>query len=372
MLSANGLLQRSADTSLAFRQDSNFWYLTGLNEPDLLFFADEKGEEFLVLPERDEHRNLWDGPFNEANLTYISGVKNFINFARFKQILGDLKSRNIKVARPQPPSDYLPAYGMYTNPARANLEKVLKKFKLDLVDCRLPIARLRAIKQGLELVAIQSAIDITLASLRKIKKNITKFASESEIARNLSVEFIARGATGHAFDSIVAIGQNAATIHHRSSASTIKQNRLLLLDVGAEVNNYAADISRTWEIGEPSKKQQTAVVAIREVQDFAFSLLKPGLVLRDYAKEVRKFAAETYLKYKLINSKQQIDEVMPHAVSHFMGLDVHDAGDYDLPLAANMVLTVEPGIYLPGDGIGARIEDDALITKNGAKWLSRT
>jgi Xaa-Pro aminopeptidase len=151
----------------------------------------------------------------------------------------------------------------------------------------------------------------------------------------------------------------------------VKNDNLLLLDVGAEFSNYAADISRTWVIGEVAAKQLKCKAAVKEVQDFAFSLLRPGIFLRDYASQVRKFAADCYKQNRLIEHKQQIDEVLPHAISHFLGLDVHDAGDYERPLEENMVLTVEPGIYLPAERIGVRIEDDVLITKTGARWLSK-
>lgn len=371
VVAANGQLQRSADTPFVFRQDSNFWYLTGITEPDLILYIDQDAEEYIVLPDRDDHRNLWDGEVNTRSYEEVSGIKNYISSKQFSEKLEQLKLAKIKVARPSPPDPYLSTYGMFTNPARAILEKRLIKAGLKRVDCRMDLARLRSVKQKIELEAIQQAIDITIESLKSLKKKLSSQKSELELSNYLLAEFLKRGANGVAFESVIASAKNAATIHHRASDQSVKNDSLLLLDVGAEFSNYAADISRTWVIGEVSAKQLKCVAAVKEVQDFAFSLLRPGIYLRDYASQVRKFAADCYKQNRLIEHKQQIDEVLPHAISHFLGLDVHDAGDYERPLEENMVLTVEPGIYLPAERIGVRIEDDVLITKTGARWLSK-
>ncbi|QQS64667.1 aminopeptidase P family protein [Candidatus Saccharibacteria bacterium] len=371
VVAANGQLQRSADTPFVFRQDSNFWYLTGITEPDLILYIDQDAEEYIVLPDRDDHRNLWDGEVNTRSYEEVSGIKNYISSKQFSEKLEQLKLAKIKVARPSPPDPYLSTYGMFTNPARAILEKRLIKAGVKRVDCRMDLARLRSVKQKIELEAIQQAIDITIESLKSLKKKLSSQKSELELSNYLLAEFLKRGANGVAFESVIASAKNAATIHHRASDQSVKNDNLLLLDVGAEFSNYAADISRTWVIGEVSAKQVKCVAAVKEVQDFAFSLLRPGMYLRDYASQVRKFAADCYKQNRLIEHKQQIDEVLPHAISHFLGLDVHDAGDYERPLEENMVLTIEPGIYLPAERIGVRIEDDVLITKTGARWLSK-
>jgi Xaa-Pro aminopeptidase len=371
VVAANGQLQRSADTPFVFRQDSNFWYLTGITEPDLILYIDQDAEEYIVLPDREDHRNLWDGEVNTRSYEEVSGIKNYISSKQFSEKLEQLKLAKIKVARPSPPDPYLSTYGMFTNPARAILEKRLIKAGLKRVDCRMDLARLRSVKQKIELEAIQQAIDITIESLKSLKKKLSSQKSELELSNYLLAEFLKRGANGVAFESVIASAKNAATIHHRASDQLVKNDNLLLLDVGAEFSNYAADISRTWVIGEVAAKQLKCKAAVKEVQDFAFSLLRPGIFLRDYASQVRKFAADCYKQNRLIEHKQQIDEVLPHAISHFLGLDVHDAGDYERPLEENMVLTVEPGIYLPAERIGVRIEDDVLITKTGARGLSK-
>jgi Xaa-Pro aminopeptidase len=139
------------------------------------------------------------------------------------------------------------------------------------------------------------------------------------------------------------------------------------------VENYAADITRTYALGVPSKRQQQVSEAVQDVQKFALKLLKPGTSLRDYEQKVEELMGEKLLELGLIKTAEQrnIRRYYPHSTSHFLGLDVHDVGNYEQPLAAGMVLTVEPGIYIPEEKIGVRIEDDVLITKNGVEVLSK-
>jgi Xaa-Pro aminopeptidase len=242
VVAANGQLQRSADTPFVFRQDSNFWYLTGITEPDLILYIDQDAEEYIVLPDREDHRNLWDGEVNTRSYEEVSGIKNYISSKQFSEKLEQLKLAKIKVARPSPPDPYLSTYGMFTNPARAILEKRLIKAGLKRVDCRMDLARLRSVKQKIELEAIQQAIDITIESLKSLKKKLSSQKSELELSNYLLAEFLKRGANGVAFESVIASAKNAATIHHRASDQLVKNDNLLLLDVGAEFSNYAADI----------------------------------------------------------------------------------------------------------------------------------
>ena len=152
----------------------------------------------------------------------------------------------------------------------------------------------------------------------------------------------------------------------------IPKKALVLLDVGAESSQYAADISRTYAIGEPTKRQQQIHEAVIEVQDYAFGLLKPGVMLAEYEKQVTHFMGEKLRSLGLIKNVEddEIRKYFPHATSHFLGYDVHDVGDYSRPLEPGVVMTVEPGIYIPEEGIGVRIEDDVLITTTGIEILT--
>jgi Xaa-Pro aminopeptidase len=185
--------------------------------------------------------------------------------------------------------------------------------------------------------------------------------------------FRKRGAEHHAFAPIVAGGRRACTLHNVANNAPLSADELIVVDVGAEVEHYAADITRTISPSTPSRRQQTVYAAVLETQAYAMELLKPGVLLREYEHQVELFLGEKLRELGLIKTidHENVRRFCPHATSHFLGLNVHDVGDYERPLEAGVVLTVEPGIYIPEESIGIRIEDDVLITGNGIKNLSR-
>jgi Xaa-Pro aminopeptidase len=373
VLSANGLLQRSADTTFAFRQDSNFWYLTGIEEPDYVLVINGDST-FLIEPKRSEHRDLWDGAIDKKVLKALSGITEIEEYHEGWTRLDILIKKYKKVHTIAPAEAYIESFGFYANPARGRLLEQLKKHrKIELVDIRKNLARNRQIKQTPELKAIQAAIDITSDSLKLVHKKLSTYSFEHEIAADLTREFIRRGANGHAYQPIVACGQNAATIHYVDNNQAIKPNELLLFDVGAEVNNYSADITRTYAVSKPTKRQKEVYKSVQLVHAAALQYLKPGINMREYEKAIDGLMAKELKKLKLIDDiddKKKLKKYYPHLASHFLGLDVHDAADYDQPLAVGMVLTVEPGIYIPQESIGIRIEDDVLVTETGVKVLT--
>ncbi len=231
------------------------------------------------------------------------------------------------------------------------------------------------VKQPPELIALQQAIDITIDSLQALTAvdTFNTYHSEYEFEADLSREFRFRAATGHAFAPIIAGGARACTLHNVSNAAPLMPNSLVVLDVGAEVAHYAADITRTRVYGQPTHRQQEIFDAVLDVQAYALELLKPGTQLKEYEQAVETYMGATLRKLKLITTagSPDIRKYFPHATSHFLGLDVHDVGDYSLPLTPGVVLTCEPGIYIPEEGIGVRIEDDILITETGNRVLSQ-
>lgn len=180
------------------------------------------------------------------------------------------------------------------------------------------------------------------------------------------------GATGHAFEPIVAGGKRACTLHNVSNNAPLRSGELIVCDVGAEVSHYAADLTRTVSRGKATQRQKDVHQAVGEVQSFALGLLRPGTRMQTYENKVAKYLGGQLKQLGLITSLKTDDirKYYPHATSHFMGLNVHDVGDYSLPLKPNTVLTCEPGIYIPAEGIGVRIEDDVLITSGGNQVLS--
>lgn len=373
VMSANGLLQRSADTTYPFRQDSGFWYLTGVNEPDYILVMNGSST-FLIEPKRWEHRDQWDGAVDKKLLKSISGIdeieEHHAGWTRLDMLIRKYK----KVHTITPAVSYEEHFGFYTNPARAHLLEALHKHrKLELVDIRKNIARLRQVKQAPELLAIQKAIDITGVALRTVSGRIEKYKSENEVNADLTREFIRRGADGHAYEPIIASGRNAATIHYMNNDKPINPGDLLLMDVGAQYAGYSADITRTYATGKTTKRQKDIVAAVNRVQALAIGLLRPGTDMKEYEGKVDAAMAKELVKLGLLGDvadKKRLKKYYPHLASHFLGLDTHDAADYTLPLSPGMVLTVEPGIYIPEEGIGVRLEDNVLVTEMGVKVLS--
>jgi Xaa-Pro aminopeptidase len=375
LLSANGMVQKSADLVFPFRQDSNFWYLTGSQVADAILFMDlKKKRDIIILPERAKHRDLWEGAIDTAGLQKESGVSEVLQFEAGTALLKETAANKPKIGTIVPDIAYLPAYGMHLNPTKLIFRNRLRRMfgSGQMVDIRNDMARLRQVKQPAEIAAIQKAVGITLDSLAALKQEIGTMKSEQDVDIFLSHQFRLRGASGHGYDPIVGSGVNAATIHHERNNGPLVKNGLLLLDVGALYDGYSADISRTWVIGTPTKRQLAMYAAVKEAHTFALKLLKPGVAIRQYQKDVVAFLVDKLIAAGVYKEKDraQHEKDYPHLISHHLGLDVHDAGLYDDPLVEGCVVTVEPGVYLPEDKIGVRIEDDILITKTGAKNLS--
>lgn len=373
VIPAHSAVQYSADQAFPFRQDSSFWYLTGINEPDMLLVVDtDSGESTLLTPSESDYKAKWDGVVNESDLKKVSGIDSILQRSGLCKILSNAKTRGLKVSYLKPLDVIVEPYGFYSNPSRRKLEQELLEDgpleRKDLVDIRQDIARLRMVKQPEEIAAIQNAIDVTAETLAAAKDKLGEFKTEKELERAISAGFYAHGGDGHAYEPIIAGGINAATLHYTANCKRIANSELLLLDVGAQVDGYAADISRTWIVGKPSERQREVFDAVVGLQQKAFDMLKPGILLADYQKALENEAEKIFVKLKCSMAGKQF----PHGFSHFLGLDVHDAGDYNAPLVENSVITVEPGIYLPDEGIGVRIEDNVLITKTGIKNLSES
>jgi len=377
VLTAYGAVQKGADEAYPFRQDSSFWYLTGIDEPGVVLVMD-KGKEYLIVPARDAVIEKFDGAINSEALSRRSGIKDIYGQKEGWKLLEQRLKRVQHVATLAANPPYNEYLGMFTNPARRALIRRIKEVnnEIELLDLRHHLSRMRMIKQPLEVEALQRSIDITIDALKEVMRpaQLAKYAYEYEVEADLSRGFRRRGAEGHGFAPIVAGGMNACTLHHVRNDSALSSDELVVLDVGASYSHYVADITRTVSLnGKPSRRQQQVHEAVAAAQDYAYSLLKPGVLLRDYEQLMETFVGEKLRELGLIKSisRQTVrDAFFPHATSHFLGLDAHDAGDYDEPLKPNTVITVEPGIYIQDEAIGVRIEDDVLITEDGCKVLS--
>jgi len=374
VITGSSQVQQSADTAYPFTQDKNFWYLTGIDVADAVLVM-EPEKEYIILPPRSSVQDTFDGAFDASVFEEISGVRSVHDSEAGWKIL-DARLKKVKhVATLSPLPAYLDVYGMFTNPARRVLARRMRSVnpELELLDIRDHVARLRSIKQPVELEAIQSAIMLTAKAIEKYttakKLEVYRFAYELEADIR---QLFAKSGSDHAFSPIISSGKQSCVLHSVDLKHSLGEGELVQLDIGASFHGYAADISRARASGEPSKRQQAIHAAVLEVQSYALGLLKPGVLLRDYEQKVEQFMGEKLRELLLIKtiSSEAVREYFPHATSHFLGLDTHDVGDYDRPLEPGMVITCEPGIYVPAEGIGVRIEDDILITATGNENLS--
>ncbi len=377
IIAAHGMLQRSADTTFPFQQDSSFWYLTGINIPDLIVVL-HKGEEFIIVPKRDTVRETFDGAINTKKLESETGIKVFLDDTEGWRKIDEIIKKTKKFATFTPGPSYYEKHGFYANPARNAFTSRMNALGADLeaIDIKPVVATMRMIKQPDEIRALQKAIDITTDTLLEIAKpeRLKSYKYEYELEADVTRGFRFRGARGHGFDPIVAGGMNATTLHYIDNNSPLSADDLVILDVGAAKDGYAADISATVSLScNPTKRQLEVYAAVADVQNYAYGLLKPGTLLKEYEKAVEVYMGDVLQGLGLIEKTdhENIRKYFPHAVSHFLGIDVHDIGDYSLPLQPGVVMTVEPGIYIPDEKLGVRIEDDVLLTDTGIEILSR-
>lgn len=360
-------LQRAGDAAHPFSQESNFWWLTGIERPDWWLIMDGK-QSILVSPETSQAHHVFDGSLSAKDAQRISGVDKVITNEQAEQYL-------VKLAKKYPHvvtlgrEPFAKHYDFALNPAPQALYRKLKRTFRNVEDCRLELAKLRAIKQPVEIAAIKKAVALTVDAFQAVRQQLPSYGYEYEIEADFTHYFRSRGAAGHAYDPIVAFGVNACTLHYIDNQAKFEQG-LVLLDVGARVDGYAADITRTYAIGKVSKRQRDVHKAVESAHHKVIGLLRPGLSIIEYHEQVDVIMKEALDGLGLLKKPEDYRRYFPHAISHGLGVDVHDALGRPTEFLPGMILTVEPGIYIPEEGIGVRIEDDILITKDGHENLS--
>lgn len=369
VLTAYAGLQRKSDTSHTFEQESNFWYLTGINEPGWLLIM-TTDDSCLVSPNVSETHRLFDGGMSSDSAQMISGVDRIISHREAKELLTQLSHRykTVQTLGPDPRARH---YNFVQNPAPAKLRSLLKKYFTSVEDCRPQLAKLRAIKHPAEIEAIQRAVDLTVQGFDAVKHHISQATAlhEYNLEATFTHHFISSGHHPHAYDPIIAAGANACTLHYNQNNDRITDG-LVLMDVGASVDGYAADITRTYAVGTPTDRQIAVHAAVQRAHHAIIDLLHPGLMVVDYLSSVDQIMKDELSGLGLLTKESDYRRYFPHAISHGLGIDVHDTLGSPESFQPGLVLTVEPGIYIPEEGIGVRIEDDILITLDGHHNLS--
>lgn len=366
-------MQGTNDEEAKFRQESNFWYLTGVSFPDWWVIIDAKrGKSWLVEPDIDEMFKLFQESLDQDSARMAGGINDILTRDEAMAMLRTAAKSHQLVYTVGPPS-YHERFGFTMNPAANDMRQMLERMFVKVEDFRLELARLRAIKQHVELEVMQSAIDLTIKALKDIKQKLNSYKYEYQIEADLSHAFRYGGGEGHGFEPIVASGSNAAVVHYFSNNAMLKKGSFVMLDVGAKVSGYPADITRTYAYGKPSKRMESVHQAVQAAQKQIIELLKPGLRIEEYQTQVDKIMKEAMVQLNIIESmddEKGYRKHMFHAISHGLGIDVHDALGKPTAFQPGMVITVEPGIYLGEEKFGVRIEDDILITDNGYRNLS--
>lgn len=334
IITANGQLQRGGDATYPFHQDANFWYLTGIDEPDLILVID-KDKEYIILPEELDYRDIFDGKQDPEKISDTSGISSILGSkSGWRQL--ESRLRKVKhVATLAASPAYVTQLGFYVNPARAALVQRIKDIKpsIELLDLRTHLARLRMVKQPVELSAIQQAIDIGNGALKRLKSKLPRLSYEYEVEAEITA-FTLRSGAADAWKPIVASGENACTLHSSNNKTKLKTGSLIVVDIGVEISHYCSDVTRTFSVdGRSSRRAQAVYSAVKEVQNFAVDLQKPGALIAENEKKVEVFLGECLRELNLIKSidRDSVRQFFPHATSHFLGLDPHDAGEYDRP-----------------------------------------
>lgn len=376
------VLRRAGDFEYPFRPDSNFLYLTGVDESEAVLVLapghpNPRMREILFLRETNEFMARWAGRrLTQEEAVALSGIKTVMWLDELEDILSRLAADYSSIFLN---AQFSPLAGP-AGPSERRAQALRSTLPLHTLNSLIPaLSSERTVKRAPELAAIRSAIELTAAGLRAAWL-AEPMPGRPEYA--LAAEFTGRclvdGASGMAFSPIVAGGINATVIHHSAGSRTVSQNDLVLFDVGAEAHYYAADISRTVPAsGKFSARGRQIYEVVLRAQKAGIELHKPGTTILEIDKAMRKVLLEGLVELGVLTSKQatgpQAEEHLRGYyghISHHLGLDVHDTGRFDQPLRAGSVVTCEPGLYLPKDNIGVRLEDVVLITETGHELLS--
>ena len=367
-----------------YQQNSDLFWLSGIEQEGSMVILfpnnpDPKFREVLVLTRPQELKEIWDGKRVRANeATAISGMKTIV----WSDVLDGMLQQWIHLAD----SIYLDSN---ENDRKNNLVRTNEYRFIDEMQARYPLHQylraakilkdLRGIKTKEEVQVIQKAIDITEVAFRRLLKFIQPGVYEYEIEAEIFHSFLSQRATGPAYHSILASGDNARTLHYVSNNNQCKDGELILMDFGAAYGGYNADLTRTVPVnGKFTKRQKEVYNACLHLHDYAKSILKPGISVLKYTDKVGEEATKQFLKIGLLNKSDIKNEdaenrayrkYLYHGISHHLGIDVHDLGTRTEPIQAGMVFTVEPGIYIKEEKMGVRIENNIWITKTGNQDL---
>ncbi|MEO6728477.1 MAG: aminopeptidase P family protein [Candidatus Dojkabacteria bacterium] len=380
IINSNDEFPRSGDQIYPFKQNADFFYLSGIDQEQsiLLLFPDCPNplyREVLFLRQTNEHIAIWEGhKYTKEEAKVISGIKNIYWTAEFWAILSSIIHYADQIYLNTNENDRFSNAVPYQDLRFIN--ELKSKYPLHHYERAALIFRsLRPIKSDIEISYTQKSCDITNDAFRRILKFIKPGVGENEIEAEIIHEFIKQQATGHAYSPIIASGKNACILHYNDNNQPCKDGEVILFDFGAEYGNYNADMSRSVPVnGKFSKRQKEVYNSVLHVMKESIKMLVPGTIWNEYHEEVGKLMTGELIKLGLLDKHDVVkqDPLVPaykkyfmHGTSHHLGIDVHDFASRYEPFAVGNILTCEPGIYILAEGLGIRLENNILITENG-------
>lgn len=382
VVNANDVMPTNADGTMRFRQNSDLFYLTGVDQEESILvlcpdYPEEKLREVLFLRETNEEIALWEGhKLTREEAREATGVKTVMWTSDFNKtfhtmmVMGNVEHVYLNT------NDHYRADVPVDSRDQRFIKWCQQKYPLHEYKRLAPIMhRLRSIKSKEEIALMQKACDITERAFRRVLQFVKPGVKEYEIEAEFAHEFIRNGSRGFAYEPIIASGTNSCVLHYIVNDQVCRDGDVLLLDVGAEYANYNADLTRTIPVnGRFTPRQKEVYNAVLRVQKAAMKMLKPGVAYFDYHKEIQQVTQAELIRLKLLDKhdvkKQDPDKPLfrkyfAHGTSHMLGLDVHDVGNMYQKMVPGMVWTVEPGIYIKEENLGVRIENNVVITKTG-------
>jgi len=388
VINANDIMPTNSDGAMKFRQNSDLFYLTGVDQEETILvlcpdFPDKKYHEVLFLRETNEQIATWEGhKLTKEEARDATGIQTILWLAEFPKLF------NTMMVMGNVSNVYLNTNDHYRADSQVETREMRfvkwcqQKYPLHNYERLAPVMhRLRSVKSKYELDLLQTACDITERAFRRVLRFVKPGVKEYEIEAEYAHEFLRSGSRGFAYEPIIASGANSCVLHYVENDKACNDGDVLLLDVGAEYANYNADLTRTIPVnGRFSTRQKAVYNAVLRVHRAAIKMLKPGVVYFEYHKQIQKLMEQELVDLKLIDKhdlkKQNPDKPLfmkyfMHGTGHMLGLDVHDVGNMYQKIQPGMVWTVEPGIYIREEGLGIRIENNVVITKTGNKDLMK-
>ncbi len=383
VFNSNDIFPISADSTMPFQQHRDIFYLSGVDQEEsiLVLFPNAQNEnhrEILFLKETNETIAVWEGEkLTKSSAFEVSGIKTVYWLQQFDTIFNQLMSEADGIYYNL--NEHLRADTQVETREDRFIKQCKSKYPAHAVFKSAPLLhKIRSVKEQEELQLMQTACNITKKGVERLLKFIKPGVWEYEIEAELAHEFLWNRSKGFAYTPIIASGKNACVLHYIENNNRCLDGDLILLDVGAEYANYASDLTRCLPVnGKFTDRQKAVYNAVLHVKNEAQKLLVPGTLIPEYHQEVGRIMENELVKLKLIDQtdiKNQdpnwpaYKKYFMHGTSHFLGLDTHDVGLFHQPIQAGMVFTCEPGIYIPEEGLGIRLEDDLVVQDNGVPF----